>query len=219
MKKFIFIVSTGGGILSKLFEHEFVLSNTEMVVSDRECGGIEVAKKFGINNEVLLANNSEQFSKLLMQKFSNVDVEVIFVSFYTKMLMDPFLSSFIGRVFNCHPSILPANKGLGGFRNTLASNALFMGCTLHEVDAGLDTGMSVIQAAIPIDRAIEPSVNHHKVFLAQYYSALQFIRWAVAQKLVRGDYWRVDGASYKGGMFSPNLDGDFFDFFKIKNQL
>jgi phosphoribosylglycinamide formyltransferase-1 len=165
----------------------------------------------------LPAQSGDQFSNLLSQKFFGRDI--VFILFYTKLLTEPFLSAHSRRIFNCHPSILPSCKGLDGFGDTLSSNSLFMGCTLHEVDSGVDTGMSVIQAAIPLNRRLDMSQNRQKIFLAQYYSTLQFIRWTTSDRINSANNWQLEEARYEPGVFSPNLDSDFFDYFKIKNEL
>ena len=215
-KRIVFIVSTDGGVLSRLFQHDLVRSATLLVLADRKCGAIDVANQFGVDNKIIQSKSGEEFSHSLQREFWGLDLT--FISFYTRLLTKPFLSDHLGIVFNCHPSILPACKGLDGFGDTVKSNSLFMGCTLHEVDYGVGSGMSVIQACIPLNRATDRSVNRQKVFLAQYYSCLQFIRWIVSKKMYRNSSWHVLGARYDPDIFSPNLDSDFFDYFDIYNE-
>lgn len=217
MKNIVFIVSTGGGVLSRLLVHDLVLSNTAVVVSDRSCGAIEVAKRFGVDYEVFRTDSGSEFSDYLVSRFFQADC--CFISFYTKLFTDRFVSAFKGQIFNCHPSLLPACKGLKGFEDTLRSNSVFMGSSLHEVDLDTDTGMCLIQCAIPLDRTVDVSINRHKIFLSQYYSVLQFIRWFTSGRLVRHGCWQVAGASFQASPFSPNLDIDFFEFFGIQNEL
>lgn len=216
----MFVGSTGGGVLSKLAGHAFVREMTLEAVADRECGFIEVARSFGLCAAVIPSPDGLAFSDALHRRFPE-STNLIFLSFYTRLFRGEFLESNLGRIFNCHPSILPAFKGMHGFEDTLNSTSQFMGCTLHTVDAGIDGGISVIQAAIPIDRSLPVAGNRHKIFLAQYYSTLQFLRWVHDGRLnlTPGKGISVDGARFAPSIFSPNLDPDFFAGMGEENQL
>ena len=215
--KIVFIASTGGAVLNKLLEHNSVRQKTLCVISDRDCDAIEKAKKHNVPVKILNASSGAKFSKLLDEYFNYTDV--IYISFYTKLLSSKFLCGREGYVFNCHPSILPACKGMNGFGDTLRSNSLFIGCTLHEVNEELDDGRSVIQCALPLDRSLKEEKNRHKVFLMQYYSTLQFLKWTCDGNFKAGKEWKILSPKYKESVFSPNLDKDFEEFYGIQVEL
>ena len=215
--KLVFIVSAGGAVLEKLFEHKIVRENTLCVVSDRDCDALLKAKNKDVFTKLLSAENGLEFSFKLNEQFS--EKNLIYISFYTKLFTSEFLDPRKGYVFNCHPSILPACKGLNGFDDTLSSNSLFVGCTLHEVNLDLDSGRSVIQCAFPLDRHLGEAVNRHKVFLMQYYSTLQFIKWVVEGNFTAGKNWQLNQSYFNESAFSPNLDKDFLKFFDMSYEL
>ena len=213
----VFIASTGGAVLNQLLKHKSVQEKTLMVVSDRNCGAITKAKENNVPVNVLNASNGERFSQLLNQFFGNQ--EILYISFYTRLLSHEFLNGRAGYVFNCHPSILPACKGLDGFGDTLKSNSLFIGCTLHEVNEELDGGRSVIQCALPLDRGLDAEKNRHKVFLMQYYSTLQFLKWVFEGRFRAGKDWKLSSSNYEASTYSPNLDDDFEEYYEISREL
>jgi phosphoribosylglycinamide formyltransferase-1 len=215
--KLVFIVSTGGAVLGRLLEHKIVRENTFCVVSDRECGALLKAKNKDVLAVLLSARDGREFSIKLNERFSRE--KFIYISFYTKLLTNEFLDARKGYVFNCHPSILPACQGLNGFSDTLNSNSLFVGCTLHEIDLDLDSGRSVIQCALPLDRRVGEAVNRHKVFLMQCYSTLQFVKWVVEGNFYAGESWGLNKCHFNESAFSPNLDSDLFSFFDISYEL
>lgn len=53
-------------------------------------------------------------------------------------------------VVNTHPALLPSFPGAHGVRDALAHGVRVTGCTLHRVDAGVDTGPILAQRAVPI---------------------------------------------------------------------
>lgn len=212
------IGSTGGGVFSRLASHKLVRDMTLEVIADRDCGILTVAKSNGIKDVLIPSRSGLDFSNQLLRRYESRE-DLIFLSFYTRLFQGEFIAQHRGRIFNCHPSLLPAFKGMNGFEDTLSSGAMFMGCTLHEIDSGMDTGRPVIQAAIPLDRAQSPEDNRHKVFLAQYYSTLQFIRWIHDSRLSHDKdmSFTLNGVNYEPTPFSPNLDADFFEFCGEKN--
>lgn len=211
--RLVFIGSTGGGVLSRVASHAFVRHMALEAVSDRPCGFLDVAAHNGIPAICLPAADGATFSDLLAARYGGRG-DIVFLSFYTRLFRGAFLAAQRGRILNFHPSLLPAFPGMHGFEDTLASGSLFMGCSVHEVDAGIDTGPCLLQAALPLDRRLPVAQNRHRLFLAQVYSALQLIRWLGGQRLCQGPEgrWTLTGAAFGPGSFAPNLDADFFDF-------
>jgi phosphoribosylglycinamide formyltransferase-1 len=60
------------------------------------------------------------------------------------------LAAFPGRIVNIHPSLLPSFPGLHVQQAALEHGARFSGCTVHFVDAGVDTGPIIAQAVVPV---------------------------------------------------------------------
>lgn len=53
-------------------------------------------------------------------------------------------------VVNTHPALLPSFPGAHAVRDALAYGVTVTGCTLHEVDAGVDTGPIIAQRAVEV---------------------------------------------------------------------
>lgn len=68
---------------------------------------------------------------------------------FMRILGPQFLSRFSGRTLNTHPALLPAFPGAHGVRDALDYGVRVTGCTVHLVDAGVDTGP--ILAQHPVD--------------------------------------------------------------------
>lgn len=215
----VFIGSTGGGVLSRLGRHAFVREMTREAVADRPCGFLDVARGLGMPAVRLDAADGATFSDALQQRYAGQD-DLLYLSFYTRLFGGDFLARQQGRLFNCHPSLLPMAPGMHGFEDTLAADCLFMGCTLHAIDAGIDTGAPVIQAALPIDRSRPAADNRHRVFLAQYYTSLQFLRWIHDDRLsfVADGRPAIRDARWQPSPFAPNLDDDFFDLLEAVGE-
>ena len=77
-------------------------------------------------------------------------VEVVVLAGFMRILHDDFLNRYSGRVVNVHPALLPAFPGLHGQRQALDYGVKWSGATVHFVDAGVDTGPIILQAAVPV---------------------------------------------------------------------
>ncbi len=68
---------------------------------------------------------------------------------FMRLLAPQTVSRF--RMVNTHPSLLPAFPGAHAIRDTLARGVKISGVTVHWVDAGVDTGPIIAQAAVPVE--------------------------------------------------------------------
>jgi phosphoribosylglycinamide formyltransferase-1 len=69
---------------------------------------------------------------------------------FLKLVGPAFLGAYQGRYLNTHNALLPAFPGIHGPRDALSYGVKVAGATLFFVDAGVDTGPIVAQAAVPV---------------------------------------------------------------------
>lgn len=205
--KVVIIASTGGGVISRLLPVPFFRERILSVVSDRPCGAIDVAQKFGVPAKIFPSEGGLAFSNSLVHAYRDEGID-LFVSFYTRLFRGEFLTFSHGRLVNLHPSLLPACPGMDGFGDTVRSGAKFIGATLHYIDEGTDTGDPIIQAVTPFNPGISLQENRHKVFIQQCKMLLQLFAWVESRRLSFSPekHSYVIGARYDVGEFSPNLD-------------
>lgn len=75
---------------------------------------------------------------------------------YMELISEPLLERFPGAAINVHPSLLPAFPGLRAIEQALAYGVKVFGVTVHFVDAGVDSGPVILQAARELPRARDP---------------------------------------------------------------
>lgn len=88
--------------------------------------------------------------KEMLDRLRSLGVDLIVCAGFMRLLRDPLLSAFPGRILNLHPSLLPKYPGLNPVAKALAAGEKETGCTVHLVDAGIDTGEILRQASVPI---------------------------------------------------------------------
>jgi phosphoribosylglycinamide formyltransferase-1 len=137
---------------------EGALHQTSVVITDRaDAGAIERAASLGCAVEVVPLPSVEDrvarrmaHETLIQTKLEAYDVEAIVLSGWMRLLTAEFVAQWEGRLVNIHPSLLPNFPGAHAHRDALAAGATESGCTVHFVDAGMDTGPIIAQAAVPV---------------------------------------------------------------------
>lgn len=90
------------------------------------------------------------FDRSMIAALTKAKVELVVLAGFMRLISNEFLDAFPDRIMNIHPALLPAFAGLNAQQQALEHGARITGCTVHFVDAGVDTGPIVIQAAVPI---------------------------------------------------------------------
>ena len=73
-----------------------------------------------------------------------------------KILSNNFIKSFKGKILNIHPSLLPKYKGLNTHKRAIENKDRYSGCTVHFVDAKLDSGKIILQKRVSIYKKDTP---------------------------------------------------------------
>ncbi len=127
------------------------------VISDVPgCGALAVAGEFGVPGFVLDPGSprrghlTDAALKELLDRLRSLRVGLVACAGFMRVLREPVLSAFAGRILNLHPSLLPKHRGLGAIEKALAVGDTESGCTVHLVDAGVDTGEILAQARVPV---------------------------------------------------------------------
>jgi len=85
-----------------------------------------------------------------------------------RVLKGEFLRAFPGRIVNIHPSLLPAFPGLAAWQQALNHGVKVTGCTVHYVDAGVDSGPIIGQQAVPVLDDDTPESLHRRIQAAEH---------------------------------------------------
>ena len=105
-------------------------------------------------------------------------VELVALAGFMRILHDDFLKAFPGAVVNIHPSLLPSFPGLDVQRKALEHGVKWSGATVHFVDAGVDSGPIILQAAVPVLDGDTPETLAARILKEEhriYPEALQLI--------------------------------------------
>ncbi|MEE3179310.1 MAG: phosphoribosylglycinamide formyltransferase, partial [Verrucomicrobiota bacterium] len=95
-------------------------------------------------------------------------VELVCLAGFMRLLRAPLLQAFAGRIINIHPSLLPSFPGLHAWTQAVEAGATESGCTVHYVDAGVDTGPVIFQATVPVLPDDTPESLHARIQIEEH---------------------------------------------------
>jgi phosphoribosylglycinamide formyltransferase-1 len=112
---------------------------------------------------------------------------------FMKLVGPEFLGRFGGRFINTHPSLLPAFPGAHAVSDALAYGVKVTGCTIFVVDAGLDTGPVIAQAAVGVRDDDDAASLHERIKVTERALLVDTVG-----RMVRGG-WSVRGRTVRVG--------------------
>jgi phosphoribosylglycinamide formyltransferase-1 len=148
-------------------------AEARLVVSDVLAAGIlEIAREFSVPNIYLPPGNfrtrlEPRVEMELVRLLREAEVELVVLAGFMRVLKEPMLAAFPQRIINIHPSLLPKFPGIEAWKQALEAKEKVTGCSVHYVDAGIDSGEIIAQrkvAVLPDDTA---ETLHARIQLAE----------------------------------------------------
>jgi len=148
-------------------------ADCRIVVSDvADAGILEIAREFGVPGIFLPPGKfrtklEPEVEEDLVRLVHSAGVELVVLAGFMRVLKPAILDAFPGRIINLHPSLLPKFPGREAWVQALAAGETVTGCTVHYVDAGVDSGEIIAQREVPILPNDTPVTLHERIQLAE----------------------------------------------------
>ena len=159
-KKIAVLISGSGSnlqaIIDKLHNQKITDEQFEIVavISNKaEAFGLERAKKADINTLFIDdkgAISRVDYDQKLMNEIDKLDVDIIVLAGFMRILSANFVNKYAGKILNIHPSLLPKYTGLNTHQRAIDANDHEHGASVHFVTAELDGGPVILQAKVPV---------------------------------------------------------------------
>ncbi len=134
------------------------------------CGGVQRAESAGIPTfAVPLAQGGDRpaWNRELCAAVRRHRPDLVVSSGFMRILGAEFLQRVGAPIINTHPALLPSFPGAHAVRDALAHGVRITGCTVHEVDAGVDTGPIIAQEAVPVLADDDEDALHDRIKAAE----------------------------------------------------
>lgn len=110
----------------------------------------------------------EEAERAYVAALEDAKVDLLVLAGFMRVLKGDFLRAFEGRIVNIHPSLLPSFPGLEAWKQALDHGVKVTGCTVHFVDAGVDSGPIIGQQTVPVLDKDTPETLHQRIHVAEH---------------------------------------------------
>ena len=147
-KKTCILISGQGSNLNNIIarsrDNNFPIKVSLVISNNKNAYGLYYAKKYNIPYFVINTNFKNYENKILFY-LKKYKISFICLAGFMKIISSKILKNYQGRIINIHPSLLPKFKGLNTFARMLKNKEKKAGCTVHFVNAKLDSGNVIVQ--------------------------------------------------------------------------
>ncbi len=153
-----------------------------VIASRPDAPGIARAHELGLPVETLASAafaSREAFDAVLIERLDALEVDLVVLAGFMRILTDRFVRHFAGRLVNIHPSLLPAFTGLDTHARALAAGVRLHGATVHLVTPELDVGPIIAQAVVPVLDGDDAATLAARVLRLEHILLPRAVRWMV----------------------------------------
>ncbi len=175
MFKIAVLVSGSGSNLQSIIDNDGYnkMYEIEYVIADRECYGIERAKKNNIKTKVFYRKKCGTNISNEIHKFLGEKVDLVVLAGFLSILEGEFIDKRKEKVINIHPSLLPKFGGSGMYginvhKAVIENKEKESGCTVHFVNNGVDTGKIIRQERVEVLTEDTPESLQQRVLIEEH---------------------------------------------------
>lgn len=151
-----------------------VPAQVALVLSDvAEAGILQLAQQRNIPARFIAPGKfrtklDEDAERAYVEALLEAKVDLIALAGFMRVLKGEFLARFDGRIVNIHPSLLPSFPGLEAWKQALEYGVKVTGCSVHFVEAGVDSGPIIGQQTVPVLDDDTPESLHQRIHAAEH---------------------------------------------------
>ena len=145
-------------ILKSIKAKKIPINPAVVISNNSNAKGLAIAKKLGVNVEVIESKNFKgnrtEYDEKIIEVLKKYGVTpkngLVCLAGFMRIISPTFVKKYKNKIINIHPALLPAFPGLNSQKQALDHGTKFSGCTVHFVDAGMDTGQIIMQSVVEI---------------------------------------------------------------------
>ena len=170
IKTAVFISGRGSNLknLLKFSKKKISPISIDLIISDNKYAtGLKFSEKFNIKKKIFNFDNTK-IDSLLLEFIRKKDIKFICLAGFMRILSKKFLKNFNGKIINIHPSLLPKYKGLNTHKKVIQNKDKFSGCSVHYVNAKLDSGKIILKKKVKVYKKDTISSLSNRVLKAEH---------------------------------------------------
>ena len=186
----VVVLASGAGTLFEALAIRADEIGIEIVgmVTDAKVAACDRAAALNIPVTVLpMSVDRIAWDQSLATELRRLKPELIISAGFMKILGQEVLASYIGRIINTHPALLPLFPGAHAVRDALQAGVSETGATVHFVDAGIDTGQVILQQQVMVEPDDTEALLHERIKVVERELLVRVVRDIANGKIMLGD--------------------------------
>jgi len=187
MKAVILISGNGSNLQSIIDNADRIDLQISAVISNNlNAFGLKRAESVNIDTYFVdpdLFETKETYDSKLISTIDGLEVELIILAGYMKILSSIFINHFAGKILNIHPSLLPKYPGLNTHQRAIDALEKNHGASVHFVTEELDGGPIISQEIVNIDKNETETTLAKKVLEKEHILYPKVIHWYTQNRL------------------------------------
>ena len=189
-KRVAVLISGGGTNLQSLIDAtsapNFPAKICLVISNKADAYGLTRAQKAGIDTKALphkdYASRSA-FDEALDEALNDVDIELICLAGFMRLLTPGFIEKWTNKILNIHPSLLPSFPGLNVHQRAIDAGVRFSGCTVHIVREEMDVGPIIAQAAVPLAQNDTADALAARILASEHKIYPKALEWVASEQV------------------------------------
>ena len=175
----VVVLASGAGTLFEALALRADEIGIEVVglVTDAKVAACDRAASLNIPVTVIpMVTDRAEWDLCLEAELKRLQSELIVSAGFMKILGPKVLESYLGRIINTHPALLPLFPGAHAVRDAVAAGVLEAGATVHFVDAGIDTGQIIVQQQVMVEPDDTEELLHERIKVVERELLVRVVR-------------------------------------------
>ena len=171
IKTAVFISGTGSNLKSliKFSKTKKSPISINLIISNNpKAKGLNLGKINKIKKKVFNFKKKHKIENQILDVLKKYEIKMVCLAGFMEILSRNFIKKFKGKIINIHPSLLPKYKGLNTHQRALDNNEKYSGCTVHFVNARLDSGKIILQKRVRIIKNETKKTLRKKILLQEH---------------------------------------------------
>ena len=196
----VILISGNGSNLQSLIDNakNIDLEICSVISNKEDAFGLKRAERANISTNFVDPNRFESREDLdnqIITIIDELDIGLIILAGYMRILSSDFINHFAGKILNIHPSLLPKFPGLNTHRKAIDAKEKYHGATVHFVTEELDGGPIINQEIVEIDPIDTEYSLAQKVLEKEHILYPRVIHWYTQNrlKLINNNCVELDG--------------------------
>lgn len=166
-----------------------------VIANKADAKGIQWARENQIQTAIVEHKqfaDRQQFDAKLAEVVQQYAPDFVLLAGFMRILTPEFVSQFMGKLINIHPSLLPLFPGLNTHQRAIDAELQWHGCTVHFVTPVLDHGPIIAQGIVPVHHDDTAEVLAQRLLTIEHKVFNQVVQWLAEGRVKLLDSGRVE---------------------------